>query len=76
MITVNIRELTHNFSRYLKEVKSGEQITILERNKPVANMIPHNENVIQPGWKRKINKVKINKESFTEATVKNRQEER
>ena len=48
MISVNIRELTHNFSKYLKEVKDGESITIMERNTPVADIIPHNENISRP----------------------------
>lgn len=74
MITISIRELTHSFSKYLKEVKPGEQITILERNRPVASLTPHNDNVIQPGWKRKINRIKVRGESFSETTVKARQE--
>lgn len=76
MISVNIRELTHNFSKYLKEVKDGESITIMERNTPIADIIPHNENISRPGWKKKIKKIKIEGESFSETTQKNRREER
>ena len=76
MISVNIRELTHNFSGYLKEVKNGEKITILERNVPIADIIPHNENVISPGWKRKINKLRLKGEPFSATIIKNRREER
>ena len=36
MSAVNIRDLVRNFSHYLKEVKSGECITVLERRKAVA----------------------------------------
>tara|TARA_Y100000294_G_scaffold10467_1_gene9785 strand:+ start:573 stop:806 length:234 start_codon:yes stop_codon:yes gene_type:complete len=75
MISASIRELTHNFSKYLKEVKAGERITVLERNKPVADIVPHNENVTRPGWKRKINKIKLKGESFTDTIVKSRREE-
>lgn len=75
MISVSIRDLTHNFSSYLKEVKSGERITILERNRPVADIIPHNENVARPGWKRKINKLKLKGEPFTKTIVRDRGEE-
>lgn len=50
MQKVNIRDLMHNFSSYLKQVKEGERITILERNKPVVDIVPHNPNVdIQDG---------------------------
>jgi len=76
MISVNIRELTHNFAKYLKEVKHGGRITIMERNVPVADIIPHNENISPPGWKRKINKIKIEGESLSKTTRKNRTEER
>ena len=76
MISANIRELTHNFSKYLKEVKAGGRITVLERNKPVADIVPHNENISAPGWKRKINKLKLKGEPFPETIVKNRREEK
>ncbi len=73
MIKINIRELTHNFSHYLNEVKNGERITILERHKPVADIIPHNENISIPGWRREIKRKKIAGESFSDSTVKNRE---
>ena len=50
MVTVNIRELVHHFSKYLKEIKEGEKIVVLERNVPVADIVPHNENIALPGW--------------------------
>lgn len=73
MIQVNVRKLVHNFSAYMKEVKQGEVITILERNTPVADITAHDENLLLPGWKRKINKIKAKKESFTQTTVKERE---
>ena len=54
MQKVNIRDLMHNFSHYLKEVKEGDCITVLERNKAVADIVPHNPNIQYPGWKRTI----------------------
>ncbi len=69
---VNISELVHNFSHYLKEVKSGEQITILERHKAVADIIPHNQNINYPGWKRFIKQRKVGGESFSKTVIKNR----
>ncbi|MBD3343754.1 MAG: type II toxin-antitoxin system prevent-host-death family antitoxin [Chitinivibrionales bacterium] len=74
MQLVNIRELMHNFSHYLKEVKAGEQITILERHKPVADIIPHNENIRYPGWKRMVKRRKIGGESFSDTVTKSREE--
>ena len=76
MVSVNIRDLTHNFSKYLKEVKSGERIVVMERNTAVADLIPHNENVSQPGWKREIKKIKLRGNLSSEAVIKNRREEK
>ena len=73
MQQVNIRDLMHNFSQYLKGVKEGECITVLERRKPVADIIPHNSNVMYPGWKRAIIKRKISGESFSKSVSKNRE---
>lgn len=75
MVTVNIRELVHHFSKYLKEIKGGERIVVLERNLPVADIVPHNENIAQPGWKRKIKKIKMEGESLIQTIVKNRRGE-
>ena len=75
MKSVNIRELTHHFASYLKVVKRGERIIVMERSLPVADLVPHNENVDQPGWKRPISKIKIKGPSFSETISKMREEE-
>jgi prevent-host-death family protein len=75
MVSVNIRELVHNFSKYLKEVKEGEQILVMERNVPVAELIPHNPNLKKPGWKREIKRIKVKGETFSETVVRMRREE-
>ena len=72
MQSVNIRELMHNFSHYLKEVKAGGRITILEHRKAVAEIVPHNENIQYPGWKRIIQQRKIGGESFSKTIQKGR----
>lgn len=53
MIKIGIRELTRNFSGYLKEVKKGERIVVMEHNKAVADIFPHQLKASVPGWKRK-----------------------
>ena len=75
MKSVNIRELTHHFASYLKAVKRGERIVVMEWSLPVADLVPHNENVGQPGWKRPISKIKIKGPSFSETISKMREEE-
>jgi prevent-host-death family protein len=75
MQSVSIRDLMHNFSHYMKEVKSGESITILERNKAVADIVPHERTVRFPGWKRTITKRSIKGESFSTTVAKSREEQ-
>jgi prevent-host-death family protein len=76
MKTVNIRELTHHFASYLKAVKRGERVVVLQRSLPVADLIPHNENVSVPVWKRSIEKIQVKGESFSKTTARLRSEER
>lgn len=38
-----VRELKNNLSRYLKEVKQGRSVTITERGKIVATIVPARE---------------------------------
>lgn len=76
MKSVNIRKLTHHFAIYLKAVKRGERIVILERSHPVADIVPHNENLAVPGWRRSIQKIKVKGETFSETTTRLRAEER
>ncbi len=40
MSTVNIRDLKTNLSAHLNKVRAGEEIVILDRNTPVAKIIP------------------------------------
>ena len=40
METVGIRKLKENLSKYLKSVKSGQKITITDRKKKVAIILP------------------------------------
>ena len=75
MTAINIREFTHNLSKYLKKVKNGENIILMERNIPIADIIPHNENITLPGWKRTIKKVELDGEPFAETIIKNRRDE-
>jgi prevent-host-death family protein len=40
MKKAGIAELKNNLSRYLDQVKNGESILVLDRNQPVAQIIP------------------------------------
>ena len=40
MQIVNIAELKNNLSAYLEQVKNGEELTVKDRNRPVARLIP------------------------------------
>jgi prevent-host-death family protein len=43
---VGIRELRDHLSRYLKRVKAGEQMVVVERGKPVAKVVPSEPSAI------------------------------
>ena len=77
MVSVNVRELTHNFSGYLKMVEQGDRVIVMVRNKPVAEIIPRNENIETPSWKVVSPTIRLkNKASASKQVVKYRDEER
>ena len=39
MISAGIKELKNNLSRYLSRVKTGEEVQITERGKPIARIV-------------------------------------
>jgi prevent-host-death family protein len=41
-----IREVKNNLSRYLKYVKNGESVIITEHNKPIAKIVPLENNLL------------------------------
>jgi prevent-host-death family protein len=75
MKAVNIRELTHHFSNYLKVVKQGERIVVMERSVPVADLVPHNANLTAPIWKRPIQRIQVAGEALSKTTIRLRAEE-
>jgi antitoxin (DNA-binding transcriptional repressor) of toxin-antitoxin stability system len=42
MIHAGIKEIKNNLSRFLAQVKAGEEVMITERGKPVARIIKEN----------------------------------
>jgi prevent-host-death family protein len=42
MITTGIKEVKNNLSRYLAQVKAGEEILITDRGHPIARIIKEN----------------------------------
>lgn len=47
--TVGVRELRQNLSRYLERVKEGETLTVTERGREVARLVPSHSQV-HPGY--------------------------
>lgn len=41
--SVGVRELRQNLSKYLTRVKDGETLTVTERGREVASLIPHDD---------------------------------
>jgi antitoxin (DNA-binding transcriptional repressor) of toxin-antitoxin stability system len=44
MIHAGIKEIKNNLSRFLSQVKAGEEVMITERGKPIARIIKENSN--------------------------------
>jgi prevent-host-death family protein len=40
MRAVNIADLKNNLSRYLNEVRAGQEVLIKDRNRPIARIVP------------------------------------
>ena len=45
MKSANIAELKANLSKYVKLVKKGQRVVVMERNTPVAELIPYKPSV-------------------------------
>ena len=43
MIKVKVGELRNHLSRYLKKVKSGQEITITDRETPIGRLLPYSK---------------------------------
>lgn len=43
MLTAGIKDIKNNLSRYLDRVKSGEEILITDRGKPIARIVKEGE---------------------------------
>ncbi|MBI2901896.1 MAG: type II toxin-antitoxin system prevent-host-death family antitoxin [Planctomycetes bacterium] len=51
MKAVNIAELKNHLSRYLRAVRRGERILVLDRREPVAQIVPPPKDAESP-WER------------------------
>lgn len=40
MADVGIRELRDHLSRYLERVQAGEELTVTDRGRPIARLVP------------------------------------
>jgi len=40
MRTVNVADLKNNLSKYLREVRRGEEVLVRDRNTPIAKIVP------------------------------------
>ena len=78
MIKVGIRNFLHNYKQYLAAIQNkGERVVLMERNVPIVDLTPHNENASSPGWKREIRRIKLKSEiSMSDMLVKDRRNER
>ncbi len=76
MVEICMREFTHNIGKYMERVNNGEKFVITKRNRPVADIIPHNKEKVSPGWSLEMPKLKIKGLSMSKELIKQRQKER
>ncbi len=65
---VNIGALKNGLSQYLHTVRDGEEITITDRNEPIAKIIPLERQVVQvslKSWLKKNPPIKPIKKQFS-----------
>ena len=49
--SVNIAELKAKLSQYLRQVRSGGEVVVMDRDRPVARLLPY----VEPSRKPKLN---------------------
>lgn len=47
MLSIGVRELRQHASRWLERVKAGESITVTDRGRPVARLVPVGDRGLQ-----------------------------
>ena len=43
MLTIGVKEMKNNLSRFLARVKQGEEVVITERGKPIARIVKESD---------------------------------
>ena len=77
MVKINMREFSRHLAEYITRANEGEKFVIIKRNKPVAEIIPHETKKVKPKWSTVMPTIKLkNGLSASEELIKMRQEER
>ncbi len=76
MVKISMREFSHNIAQYIERACLGEKIVLTKREKPVVDIMTHNEYPKKPGWRRKIDKIPAREETFAQTVIKAREAER
>ncbi|MCC5814293.1 MAG: hypothetical protein JJT78_06015 [Leptospira sp.] len=59
MKTVSIREIQHNFKSQIQSLMPGQELIVMNRNKPIAKIIPfQEENNLNVDWSKNIDRIK------------------
>lgn len=71
---VRCTDLRRNMSQMLDLVEKGERIMLMRRGKPVALLVPVEEDQV-PRWKKPVQAIKIQGEPLSETIIKERRGE-
>lgn len=69
---VNIGVLKNELSQYLHKVREGEEITVTDRNEPIAKIIPLTQSIVKcdlKDWLKKNPPVKTTKKQGSSAEL-------
>jgi antitoxin (DNA-binding transcriptional repressor) of toxin-antitoxin stability system len=59
MKTVSIREIQHNFKSQIKSLMPGQELIVMNRNKPIAKIIPFPEDYsVGADWSKNFDRIK------------------
>jgi antitoxin (DNA-binding transcriptional repressor) of toxin-antitoxin stability system len=60
MKTVSIREIQHNFKSQIQSLMPGQELIVMNRNKPIAKIIPFPEvSNLNVDWSKNIERIKM-----------------
>ncbi|MFA6011393.1 MAG: type II toxin-antitoxin system Phd/YefM family antitoxin [Desulfobacteraceae bacterium] len=76
MKTISFTDFRKKVSSFITEVEHGETLVLLRRGKPIAEIVPFTDNLVQtPSWKRQSARMQIKGNDLSSAILEERESE-